>query len=225
MRILLVRHPETTKNTSMRFAGRDSDDVVTPRGMRQIEDISLLARETALVAQTFGPSSSRSRQLVTAIAGSTANSPIWIDGLSSIDGGDISGMLESDVKRVFPEYYYSLDLYRKGVLSSYDLNHTGESLHDFEARIDSALTEIEDADCDIAFVVGHKSALTAGLIRFARRFHGYPEKFFGFVDLPTGSVSGVDLAARSIEFVGLSATAERVADFAAGISFSWLRPR
>ena len=41
-----------------------------------------------------------------------------------------------------------------------------------------------------------------GCEQFARRFHGYPEDFFGFVDLPLGCVSVVCTSRPEVLFVG-----------------------
>lgn len=195
MLILIYRHPESTKNTEVRFAGVDEADIVTEKGYAEIATANAMLEGLTQGVNTiavYGPGSTRCREAIDAISEVVGVSPIWLDDLVSIRGGLIAGKTEAQVEQELPEYSRQLDVYRHGLISSYDLGHTGEDLHSFEERVSACLRIVEGHDVRIAVVVMHKSAATAALISYARRFHNYPDEFFGYVDLPTGSVSVVD---------------------------------
>lgn len=208
--ILFVRHTEALKNVKEAFGGNNSDDAVTVRGVEQIELISdVIARWRQGLdnnsATVIGSTSGRVSPCITALS-RVVGAFVRSDArLEAIEKGEIAGWDERVVEEQLPDYYRQLELYRRGVLSSYDINHPGEKLLAFEHRVGEALTEIEKTTSSISIICAHRSTITAGLIRFARRFHGYPEKFFGFIDLPLGSLSLVRIGAcGEVVLTGLS---------------------
>lgn len=198
MLIVIIRHPESTKNQAKTFSSANAQEQLTPLGSEQLIQVVKRIAEfrvlhAGLTAKVYTADSVRAGMLGEAISESLGAPLVRMSELTSVRAGDISGMPEDVVRATYEEYFRHLSVYRAGLFSSYTLNHPGESLRAFEARVDRACVAIENSGADLVFVIAHKSAATAALIRYARRFHDYPQEFFGFLDLPTASISLVEV--------------------------------
>lgn len=193
--LVLVRHPETRKNVIQGFGGGAADDEPTARGR---EDLDQLVGSLATVAARRGQccdvsvwSSGAPRTLAAAEMLATAIGVDCFpdDRLGPIGNGVLGGRTAEQVAEEFPDYFRSLQLHRRGLVSSYCLEHVGEPITSFEARVVEILSRIEEEGSSISFVFSHKSTIGASLIFFARRFCSYPSDFYGYVEIPVGSVS------------------------------------
>jgi broad specificity phosphatase PhoE len=217
-KIVFVRHPEATKNLSDKFASKDDDEAVTDLGYRQIDQLGAILSTTVSQASyvkisVVSADSARSIPCGVEIAERLGVRLIRDDRLTSIKAGQIAGVTEEAVSRDMPEYYEKLTMYRRGVISSYKLDHPGERLIDFERRVASSLLEIESSSSTLIIVCAHKSAITAALIRYARMFHDYPKDFFGFVDLPLASLSMVEIQGSKGRIACVGVDAEEIHNY------------
>lgn len=196
------------KNQSGRFSSSDDWDRLTKTGQAEcselVADVGLVLDRWKVKSCMLCSADSK-RALSTSDAISKAfNLPInEFQGLTSIGSGILSGRDEKWARENYPEYMNQLELYRAGLVSSYDLPRPegAERLQDFEARIEDILTQILSDDADMKIIVAHRSPLTAILVNFARKYLGYPEGFFGYIDLSTAGLSLLSLSARRFEFV------------------------
>jgi broad specificity phosphatase PhoE len=208
---ILLRHPESTKNVAERFSDPDNGEQVTAAGDSQISALvaalSLRLHEHKQSrARIVSANSVRALSLARELS-ERLYAPLAVSNtLVSIKSDRIAGKLEKQVAADFPAYYHALALYRSGVVSSYDLPHKGQPLRDYEGRVGEILTSLEEAHEEVGIVVAHRSALTAALILYARKYHNYPSNFFGYISLPLASVSIIahTLKGGSILCVGLT---------------------
>lgn len=209
--IILIRHPESIKNAGELFSSNDNREALTETGEHEARSLArALSRSCSpfsgdglciLTADSF-----RSVFLAELLSQRFGISFEANDSLISIKAGEISGKSEEEIAVKFPEYFRSLSLYRRGVVSSYDLGHKGQPLKEYESRIAAIASEFEHRSTPIGIVIAHRSAITALLIRYARLYHNYPSDFFGYIELPLASVSVVIFNEDhgSIEYVGLA---------------------
>jgi broad specificity phosphatase PhoE len=107
----------------------------------------------------------------------------------------LAGKTEEEAAASHPEYVEALRLYRAGLLNSYDIpSFEGkEDKRAFESRVACEVARILDhGNESLKVIVTHRSPITAALIDFARRYHGYPADFFGHVQLDLGRLSWVE---------------------------------
>lgn len=207
--LLFVRHPEAIKNVRGAFGGCVSDEPLTGRGRAQVAGLLLQIREWLSnygidSVEVVSPPDGQAFLGATEICGATGYRHRLDQRLRPIKAGPISGMTEGEVASRMDRYFSALSLYRAGLFNAYLLDQLGERLHDFENRVESALRDLETAAAKVTIVLGHRSTITAGLIRYARRFHGYPNGYYGYIDLPLCSLSFVSLNGLGIVSVGLS---------------------
>ncbi len=135
MRIYLVRHGETTGDLEDRFGG-DYDDHLTPRGLKESEELAKKLKGK-LIGEIY--SSPRIRALETAaiLAEATGAEINVVNDLRERNHyGVLTGMVKSEAKDKHPEHVAEL---QKG------LNHNlkgSESYPDFKKRVAKAWSEI-----------------------------------------------------------------------------------
>jgi broad specificity phosphatase PhoE len=222
-RLVLVRHPEARKNMRGALGGGQGDDDLSPVGFEQCAQLSsnlsawLRRLGLSLSDVTFHRSSDlRARAASDEIAHclqfsdrapSDAQPPLigWVthSGLSSIKKGSISGLTDEEIRAYSPGYAEQVNLYRNGLANSYGIHHPGEGLRAFEKRVLDSLRDIVASPSPVQLVVAHRSSITAILIHYARVSHGYPNDYYGYVEIPLASSSIVETSpARRILTVG-----------------------
>lgn len=207
--ICLVRHVDSQKNRRELFDADSVEQGLTPQGETEILHLIRSLRELHAefapeTVQVFSANSDRARQTAQRICGEFRSSLSVVTELTSIGSGPISGMSESDVAGQYPDYMHALELYRSGVVSSANIPrpHGCEGLDAFEHRMARCLNTIAETDCDLGIVVAHRSPITAICILLAREFLSYPKGFFGYIPLPTGSMTLFDYGSGTFKFVG-----------------------
>lgn len=199
MYLFLVRHVEARKNVSESFSGTPEQDALTSEG---VSAAAALARdmETLGVALPGGikeivcSTSPRAKATAAAIGERLAAPVRWDDRLRSIGSGALSGVTETSAWRTHPQYMKALQLYRAGLLNSYDIPEfeEKETKSAFEARVAEAMLSIL-ATPHNKIVVTQRSPITAILIWCARQTYNYPADFFGHVQLDLGCASLVSI--------------------------------
>lgn len=197
--LLLIRHAESDKNRRASFSARHNDERITRDG-------ALAARRTGVALKRFARAlslnakvvhcSNSARSLATAeVISNMLGLPIRShESLNSINLGGIAGMTENEAMVEQPRFMSELSLYRAGVLNAYKLALPAgsESHKRFERRIVRKLDQILlDRDETLKIVVLHRSPITAALIQFARRHHGYPSNFYGYIELGLAHISWI----------------------------------
>lgn len=132
MRLVLVRHGESTWNASGRWQGQ-SDVPLSPRGRLQARALATRLFELEMDHRI---SSDLSRAAETAAALGHAAHPD--PRFREIDVGEWAGLERAEVAERFPDQV-------EGLRSGADVRiGGGESMPEFEARVDSAIDELRD---------------------------------------------------------------------------------
>lgn len=198
--LLLLRHPESTKNIENHFSSVTDCEKLTTQGVDQLNLIrdeikSFTLRKSVKLKNIFAANSSRGEYSAKYLSNAFSCEFDLCDEFCSFKLGKNSGISELELKIKDPIFYSNLTLYRKGLFSSYDIEYNGapKSLKTFEndiiVKLDSIIADLNDNELSV--IIMHKSALTAYLISIARNYHNYPLDFYGYVDLPLASVSVV----------------------------------
>ncbi len=131
--IILVRHPESSKNVIARFSSAQGEECVTQRGEEQISHLSECLRRLALennLTKCCAVCSDSDRTKVTGTTLASALQAIVVQDpdLGPISGGAVAGIEEAKACIIAPDFMHSLELYRAGVFNSYDLEGYGENV-------------------------------------------------------------------------------------------------
>jgi broad specificity phosphatase PhoE len=210
--IVLIRHPQANKNVNPTFGGNAESDTITNFGVNEMRCLIAHLSKVLMPNYKYAIYSGTS-QRVHCPAQTLAvllNCKHFTDKrLDAINNGQLAGASEKEISINFPDYWNMLCLYRKGILNSYNISHLGESLIDFEKRIESFLVMTEAHENNIGFLFAHRSVCTATLIHYARKFYGY-------IEFPTCSISIIDIEHHAIPFV--SKPLEQISDVTAWVS-------
>ncbi len=196
MQVWLIRHTESTKNRDgEQFGGAQVNAGLTAEGSQAAE--SLAQRLPSLGSVEARPAvwtspERRARDCAVALGRGLGGRVTQEPRFRGIDGGTNAGKSEVEVERDDPVFWQALQLYRSGVLSAYDVPTRGESIRDLERRVGDALEEVEASGVHTGMIVAHRSALTAAIIRYARKLHAYPVEFYGYVELPLASITIIE---------------------------------
>lgn len=196
--LLLLRHPESTKNLLQLFSSKDGIEPLSERGEEQIAQIRA-ALQALMKSYGISPddvlvtssSSLRSAAAATQISEKIGSKVVLDDGFKSINSGSTAGKSELESFESQNDFMRMLELYRAGVLSSYDIVGYGESVQDFEARVIRSLDIAIAGKHKLVLVIAHRSSITASLIYLARMSLKYPKDFYGYIPLDLGKVSAV----------------------------------
>lgn len=206
--LVFVRHPETRKNLIQGFGGGHVDNESTERGrkssvsiMRAFSEFAAMLPQCCTIS-VWSSAEPRTDAVAERLARMIGAEWVRDPRLGPVNNGPLAGMTAERVSREVPEYFHSLQLYRRGLLNSYHLEHPGESLQVFETRVQNSLAAIEDSSRSLSIVFSHKSTIGASMIYFARKFCGYPRDFYGYIEVPTASISVISPARRRVCCVG-----------------------
>lgn len=197
MYLLFIRHLESEKNLKQSFASFDDQEPLTQKGIEQgLELAGQIAKfikdKNLKVKQIYSATSRRATQTAELIS-QRLNLPIkTYESLCSSKTGVLQGKSEEEVKKERPEFIQQLQLYRKGIVSSYDFEiiEGKESKKSLEKRVNKTLNEIKNIpDEDLKIIVFHRSSLTAAIIQYARENYHYPKDFYGFIKLDYGHIT------------------------------------
>lgn len=208
--IILLRHGESEKNIKTQLASSMSKERLTEKGIQQAvqyaRSIKIFLENNNLNANSiYCADSSRGIETATIIANILGTQLSSHSSLKSFSVGKYSGISESKLKHIDPLFIDSLKLYRKGLVNSYDIIYDGskETLKQYEKNVIDTVEGIvandESENCKI--IVMHRSALTATLLSFARRFYNYPPDFYGYVQINLGTLSVIDYSFDEAKFL------------------------
>ena len=214
MRLIFIRHPESTKNTSGRFSSYENTEPLTTLGWSQVDSIKLeiqtlfdngfIKKPIVLYSATSMRSIALAKELAS-ICGAAINEQVC---LNSINSGPVTGLNKEQMDRVAPGYFHEIELYESGISNAYTINHPGGSPTCFEKKISLLLKKIETSVIGTAIIIAHKSALTAIFINYARRKNYYPKDFYGYIPFDNASFSIVDIDKSDISIIGVNKSVE-----------------
>lgn len=214
MRLIFIRHPESTKNIRGHFSSHENTEPLTSLGFAQIDSIKseiqtllddgFLELPIVLYSATSTRSMTLAKELAS-ICGSEINAQMC---LNSINSGTVAGLNKEQMDKVAPGYFYEIELYESGISNAYTINHLGEPPADFEEKVARLLKKIESFDTGTAIIIAHKSALTAAFINYARRRGCYPQNFYGYIPFDTAGFSIVEIEKNDINIIGVNKSVE-----------------
>ena len=157
MRIILIRHPETTANERGLIYGK-TDYEYSPRGARMLEEIEELMREDMnSQIDIYSSPSPRAHKLARAIAGAKENI-IKIDEIvREMEFGIFENLTNKEAMEKFPDLY---DQFMKDY-SNFGIPQ-GESFRDVYIRADHFLKQVisRNKDC---IIVSHGMFIKASI--------------------------------------------------------------
>jgi broad specificity phosphatase PhoE len=197
MYLLFIRHLESEKNLNNSFASFNDDEPLTEAGKAMGEELGdvlseLVKNNNINIKNIYSASSKRGLETAQLLANKLKLPIVSFDELCSSRTGSLQGKSEEEVQKENPNFIKQLELYRKGLLSSYEFEiiEGKESKASLEKRVmDTVNNIINDIDEDLKIVIFHRSSLTACLINYARESYSYPKDFFGFIKLDCGNVT------------------------------------
>lgn len=214
MRLIFIRHPESTKNVNGHFSSYENTEPLTILGWTQVNSIKseiqtlldngLIKKPIALYSATSMRSITLAKELAY-ICESEINEQIC---LNSINSGSVTGLNKEQMDKVVPGYFHEIELYESGISNAYTIKHPGESPTCFEKKISILLKEIETSVIGTAIIIAHKSALTAIFINYARRKNYYPQDFYGYIPFDNASFSIIDINNNNINIIGVNKSVE-----------------
>lgn len=197
MKYLLVRHLESDKNINAKFASDENSEGLTHKGLTEGEYLSLcieiyLKEYKLNLKNIYCADSSRAIDTAKIIASRTQSEIVPYDNLNSIRHHSFSGLPETEIEKIDPEFIYQLKLYRLGLLNSYKIkqNKQNEKVKDFEKRVVKSLDEIlnNNVEENIKIIILHRSSILATLFHFVRIYYDFPKDFYGYVQIDVGHI-------------------------------------
>ncbi len=207
--LLFIRHVETMKNIKKEFSRENKIDKLTSDGVNQVDGLihlikKIVKEKKSIINYIYTSTSFRSIG-TGEILSKKLNIPLKnIDGLISFNLGKIGGLTERQTELRYPKFYKQLQLYRNGLLNSYEINYPmdAEKPLDFEKRVSDGISKIMlDNSENVKIIILHRSVLTATYIQFARNYHNYPIDYYGFVPIENGSVTLLKYINKVWEFL------------------------
>jgi broad specificity phosphatase PhoE len=201
--ILFVRHAESEKNTKGKISSAISAEALTTHGVKQATELAthinnFVGENGLCTKKIYAAYSARALATAETIARNMATPPeiVSIPEFKSFSVGLHAGQSEKTIQKIDAPFIRDLNLYRKGVVNSYDIIYGGSeaTLKEYEERIRRVLAEIvntDDSSCII--VVMHRSALTATILDIARDNYSYPKSFYGYIQIDIASVTLVSI--------------------------------
>jgi broad specificity phosphatase PhoE len=183
MRILLVRHGETSFNRDGLGLGRE-DVELTERGLEQARRIGEYLDDRAFDVVYASP---LRRALETARAAAPLNSPVATDALLELDVGVTEGMPFPEMRQRYPDFLRAW----AGPEGYKAVMPGGESLQDVAERVDPFLHELRTHDYERALLVTHNFVIRIMLCRLL----GLPLSAFRSFAVDLASISVVDVEA------------------------------
>lgn len=197
MKVIIIRHAESIKNTSDKFASVYDDEPLTRKG---IEQAQLLADELyryieynkLKCSSIFAANSLRAITTGTIISNKIETKLHCVDEFLSIKNkNSLSGLTEREVEKLDKTFTNELALSRAGIFNAYNYssNLNVADIREHENGVYRRYKDIiNDFTEDLQIIVMHHSSLTAAMINIARDYYGYPKDFFGNIEANLGSL-------------------------------------
>lgn len=153
MKLILVRHGETSSNVIRALDTAHPGADLTERG-RQQADALVAAFEDRAPEALFSSPRARARQTAAPLAAAFGIEPALVDGLVEIDAGDVEMRTDAESRAIY------ISTLRSWTLGDHDVRMPGaESGHEFLARFDNAIHAISQSGAETAIVFGHSAAI------------------------------------------------------------------
>lgn len=194
MRLYLIRHGETKHNKEFRFIGR-TNPALSENGKSQAKALAeRLADEN--ISAIYASDLLRATQTASIIAEDSGVEVIANEGLREIDFGDWEGLSYNEIMERDKETLDSWIENPTGV----DIP-SGESWHDFAARVNAAFDDIiKKADGKAIALVTHGGPIKL----LMTRFHGGDPHFFKSFWPQPGGVNIVEIDDETVNVIELS---------------------
>ncbi|MCB0536564.1 MAG: histidine phosphatase family protein [Bacteroidetes bacterium] len=194
-KIILLRHFESDKNIANRFSSSidtDSLSIISDDYIKLYSQNLLIINSYFAIEEIHCSDSLRAFNTAKIITNKLPYKKIIKHKEFISIKYKSEGISEEDAIRIDPKFIQGLNLYRKGLYSSYDIKTPigSESVHDFEVRVINCFNSIlRKNNSQIYLFVLHRSPITSILINIAREYYNYPKNFFGFIELDLGKGS------------------------------------
>jgi broad specificity phosphatase PhoE len=191
-KIILLRHFESDKNIANRFSSSidtDSLSIISDDYIKLYTENLLTINNYFAIEEIHCSNSLRAANTAKIITNKLPYKKIARHKEFNSIKYKSEGISEEDAIRIDPKFIQGLNLYRKGLYSSYEIKTPigSESVHDFEGRVINCFNSILNKNnSQIYLFVLHRSPITAILINIARKHYNYPKDFFGFIELDLG---------------------------------------
>lgn len=146
MKILLIRHGETTGDIEDRYGG-SYDDHLTEKGQGQLRETAQCL-SGAQIDKLYSSTLIRAKESANIINSVLKTQLELLDGLRERDYGVLGGLTKSEAKEKYPEV---VELHKDPV----NTDPEGESLSDFTERVLKTFQSILDQKHDKVAVVSH----------------------------------------------------------------------
>jgi len=197
MWLVIVRHAESEKNTAERFASSSGLENLTVNGGSQVEQLcesmpTLLRYLKCPSVRVLSGTNIRTSETAHALSAVLQSPHTMTETLDSFVSSATTGKTMQELWNENPITARNIYLYRAGLANSYTVHPAyAKEASPFEDNVAELATTLMASDCPAWVIVSSRSPLTALLIHFARLSGSYPEDFYGYVELPTASVSVV----------------------------------
>lgn len=214
IRILLIRHVESLKNTLNACSSLDGKEPVTKYGHYQSRTIAKYIAERfrsypASDVSVYCANDNRSKITAATIAEALKTDFTITDQLSSFTNSSTSGKINDDIFRENRDFEKKLKLYRAGLISASEVPWpTGETAL-FQEKLERFADDIQLYSRPWSVIVGHKSSLTCLAFIILRHFDRYPNEFYGYVDIPPGKGILIEISANQLDMELLDFGVER----------------
>lgn len=146
MKILLIRHGETTGDIEDRYGG-SYDDPLTEDGQRQLQDTAERLAGTQ-VDKIYSSTLIRAKQSTEIINAELKTEVEFLDGLRERDYGVLGGLTKTEAEEKYPE---AVELHKDPA----NTDPEGESQSDFTQRVLTTFQSIADEAQSTVAVVSH----------------------------------------------------------------------
>jgi broad specificity phosphatase PhoE len=146
MKILLIRHGETTGDLEDRYGG-SYDDPLTENGERQLQNTAqqLAGKQ---INKIYSSTLIRAKQSTEIINAELKTEVEFLDGLRERDYGVLGGLTKTEAEEKYPE---AVELHKDAA----NTDPEGEGQSDFTKRVLTTFQHIIDGEEDIVVVVSH----------------------------------------------------------------------
>lgn len=212
MDLFLVRHLESEKNVNDCFSSLENNERLTEKGNLNAHKLALeftdFVTECNLkIKNIYVANSMRAVESCELFAENIHADIKSFDALTSAKTKMLSGVSEEKAKRIYGKYMQQYELYRKGLFNVYNFDNLveREDKRKYEKQVMCCLKKILFVpDESSKFLFLHRSAMTAILIYFARKFYDYPSDFYGYVPINLGHVYWLRKCNNNWEFKTLN---------------------
>lgn len=202
MKLVLLRHTESEKNTQRSFSSCGNTEILTKQGIVQAEEIATAIwnysqKNNLLVKTIYTADSERAKNTGLIISKKfQIGIKAFPELISVTTDNSLVGKTEQEIQQINPTFMAELNLYRAGIFNAYNYSTVAETIKsgEYEKTINSTINSIiSDNEETLKVIVLHYSSLTAAMIYFARVGYNYPNSFYGKIESTLGNLFLLDI--------------------------------